>query len=144
MFRIKPIGARLARATQRSQSLRLERAGPDLPRKVRPRISAWYYLYVEATIRNLILPDLPQKPGYYCTTYILLRRAYFNTSTVQYISILQIENTIHCNTLIQKYNILQYSSLRSAIQYIAIPQISDQQYNILQYLGRTIQYIAIL
>ncbi len=30
-----------------------------LPRRVRPRTSAWYYLYVEATRRNLILPDLP-------------------------------------------------------------------------------------
>jgi hypothetical protein len=30
MSRIKPIGARLARATQRSQSKPLERAGPDL------------------------------------------------------------------------------------------------------------------
>ncbi len=28
-------------------------------RKVRPRASAWYYLFVEATRRNLILPDLP-------------------------------------------------------------------------------------
>jgi hypothetical protein len=27
--------------------------------KVRPRTSAWYQLYVEATRRNLILPDLP-------------------------------------------------------------------------------------
>jgi hypothetical protein len=27
--------------------------------KVRPRTSAWYYLCVEATRRNLILPDLP-------------------------------------------------------------------------------------
>jgi hypothetical protein len=32
-------------------------AGPS--RKVRPRPSAWYYLCVEATRRNLILPDLP-------------------------------------------------------------------------------------
>ena len=30
-----------------------------LSRKVRPRTSAWYQLYVEATKRNLILPDLP-------------------------------------------------------------------------------------
>ncbi len=28
--------------------------------KVRPRTSAWYQLYVEATRRNLILPDLPE------------------------------------------------------------------------------------
>ena len=27
--------------------------------KVRPRTSSWYYLSVEATRRNLILPDLP-------------------------------------------------------------------------------------
>ncbi len=29
-------------------------------RKVRPRTSIWYQLYIEATRRNLILPDLPQ------------------------------------------------------------------------------------
>ena len=32
-------------------------------RKARPRTSAWYYLYVEATRRNLILPDLPGLGG---------------------------------------------------------------------------------
>ncbi len=30
--------------------------------KVWPRTSAWSYLYVEATRRNLILPDLPGIP----------------------------------------------------------------------------------
>jgi hypothetical protein len=29
--------------------------------KVRPRTSSWYQLFVEATRRNLILPDLPGK-----------------------------------------------------------------------------------
>jgi hypothetical protein len=27
--------------------------------KVRPRTSAWYKIYVDATSRNVILPDLP-------------------------------------------------------------------------------------
>ncbi len=69
----------------------------------------------------------------YCTTYVL--QAYY--STVQHIAMLQIKNTIHCNTFIQQCNILQY--FRSAIQYIAILQIkntiycntSERQYNIL-------------
>ena len=30
------------------------------PRKVRPRTTAWYKLYVEATSGKVILPDLPQ------------------------------------------------------------------------------------
>ena len=33
--------------------------GPDLPGKVRPRTSARYCLYVEATRKNLKMPDLP-------------------------------------------------------------------------------------
>ena len=33
------------------------------PGKVRPRTSAWYYLCVEATRTNLILPDLPGSSG---------------------------------------------------------------------------------
>ena len=37
---------------------------------------------------------------------------------IEYIAILQIDNTIYCNTLIQQYNILQY--FRWTIQYIAI------------------------
>jgi hypothetical protein len=36
----------------------------DCTGKVRPRTSAWYQLHVEATRRNLILPDLPV-PRYY-------------------------------------------------------------------------------
>ena len=79
--------------------------------------------------------------------------------TIQYIAILQMDNTIYCNTLIQQYNILQY--FRRTIQYIAILKTANtiycntfkQQYivlltiycNILQYIvTRRIQCTVIL
>ncbi len=44
----------------KSQIGQVEWNGGSSPqRKVRPRTSAWYRLHVEATRRNLILPDLP-------------------------------------------------------------------------------------
>ena len=45
---------------------------------------------------------------------------------IQYIAILQINNTIYCNALMQRYNVLQY--FRSAIQYIVILQMNNTIY----------------
>jgi hypothetical protein len=75
---------------------------------------------------------------------------YFNM-TIQYIAIIQNNNTIYCNTSKQQYNILQY--FKTTIQYIAILLNDNTIYcntftttiycignNILQYI--VIQYIV--
>jgi hypothetical protein len=143
MSRIKPIEARLARITQRSQSKPLERAGPDLPERVFARLGkTWGKDRGNSLTRTRTrgLTTLPVPAPWSAGTgagtgesadRVPVHDSVYNLRTTSVLWYRTIYHTIYCNTFIQQYNILQYIS-------------SDQQYYILQYFGTTIQSIEIL
>jgi hypothetical protein len=81
---------------------------------VRPRTSAWYQLHVEATRRNLILPDLP---GLFrgigcCATFYLSLAPY--TGTVQY-KYIQTITSGTCTTVGKFLGTVGYSVLQCRV-----------------------------